>query len=214
MNPQKQLLDFKEKTKEIEILLSYAKRNTNPKNIEKYATFIKAALILLCAKFESFIETFIEDFITEYLSKTPLSNIQHDFKHYLVNLQLDRIQKSKPKKQKRNELLEKLVLFYTDNNFDLNTFKLDYGFNYGKHGEEELKKVLIRFGLSDFIKQIENDLRFDFFNKFNSLTNIRNNILHQDETPSLTHQQVDNYYKLLIKFSDELNMNAFQKLNP
>ncbi len=38
----------------------------------------------------------------------------------------------------------------------------------------------------------------------NALTNQRNNILHDDVTPSVTHEQINAYKKHLVQFSNAL----------
>lgn len=40
--------------------------------------------------------------------------------------------------------------------------------------------------------------------KINSLIEIRNNVIHQDSTPSMTHQTIDGYKMNLLEFAEAL----------
>ena len=47
----------------------------------------------------------------------------------------------------------------------------------------------------------------------NALTNHRNNILHADITPSVTHQQISTYKKKLMRFSRKIGKVLEVKLD-
>jgi hypothetical protein len=54
--------------------------------------------------------------------------------------------------------------------------------------------------LADAPDQEAIDVRADI----NSVTNIRNNILHSDATPNLTHGQVEKFAEHFVMFADKL----------
>lgn len=75
--------------------------------------------------------------------------------------------------------------------------------NYGWVNMEqgEIERLLKTFGFKEFVTV---DLIKTFFVRFNSLNAIRNNIVHEDATPSLTHQDVKDYLDAVIDFIKEL----------
>ena len=79
----------------------------------------------------------------------------------------------------------------------MRNFKVNAKFNYGKHGQKEIEKLLTTFGFSKFTKE---ESTISFMKKFNSLNAIRNNIIHEDATPSLTNKDVENHFKNISNF--------------
>jgi hypothetical protein len=221
------ILSFRSKIKEVIILVLFAEKIDNDHNIivdindisekltenniiysklEISATFKKAALVLLLSKFESFVEEFVEVYAELQVKKCNIRTLERDLYNQLVDGVLLKLEDFKGKEHKRSEQ-EKYLLQLAQLTSDENCYLFEYKdyfnskFNYGKHGEKELEKLLSRFGLKEFVKNLDSS----FFKTFGSLTNIRNNILHEDVTPSLTTQDIRKYIDLFNKFSDDIN---------
>ena len=201
-------LEFEEATKEIELLIAYSRRNK--KDFLKYATFNKAAIVLLCTKFEAFLEEFLEEYAYLHIEKSSNKNLDSDiFEHLVDNLILS-LENNKLDKTKRREAITELVMLCGDVEVSpISCNKIDTKFRDGKHGQREVEKLLKTFGFASFIE--ENEVKF-FFKKFNSLNMIRNNIIHEHATPTLTHQDVEAYLSIVSNFITKLNNLASAKI--
>ncbi|MBA5792631.1 hypothetical protein H1R17_01175 [Flavobacterium sp. xlx-214] len=199
--------DFNEALKEIQVLLDNAIMVES--DMLKYGTFNKASIVLLCGKFESFIESFLEEYCYEIISNYTNAKLEENIKHHLTDVLISELEKKKNNKTKRVEVISKFNKLYGDNEILCNDYPIDCKFSYGKHGEGEVKKLLKRFGFETFAESEENKV---FFEKFNSLNYLRNNILHEDSTPSLTHNDVELHINLILEFISNLCASASTKL--
>lgn len=202
------LSDFNSAIVEVDILIRYASRNS--RNIDKYATFNKSALILLCSKFEAFIEEFLEEYSYECCQICNNKTVDSILFNHLLEVQINQLEKVRNNLTKRLPILRNISLLVETNTNSLSGFKVDSKFSFGKHGQKELTKLLTKFGFKAFNDQ---KISEDFYRKFNSLFNIRNNIIHEDATPSLTHQDVKDYKNLLQSFCNDLVLDGETKIN-
>ena len=197
--------DFQETMDEVQILINYAKRNT--KNIARYSTFNKSAIVLLCSKFESFLENFLEEFAFRHANISDGIRMDTQILEHYTNVIIDELTKI-TLKEKRKPLIEKMVTLHNNEPCDLTEYQINAKFNYGKHGQKEIQRLILSFGFEEFIQQV-NPI---FFNQFNSMNHIRNNIIHGDATPGLTHQDVLSYKNLLVGFAIDLDEAGSEKL--
>jgi hypothetical protein len=203
--------------KEVEVLLDAA--DLHEENETEYAAFNKSALLLLTGKFENFAESIAEDYIAciNYLQPccdliSDALRLQHTFK-LMANFET----------YKQKHMHEKAVNAFTElgslwmsnsNSVDL---KIDCKFSYGKHGETELKKLFSAIGIDNVFEVIsvmkeqetllggeDSRFRIDFKGIFNSVTGLRNNILHQNASPNLTTPMIRNYKEDFKLFAQEL----------
>ncbi|WP_353096368.1 HEPN domain-containing protein [Empedobacter brevis] len=199
--------DFKEAIKEIQVLVENANNFQN--DILKYGTFNKASIVLLCGKFESFIESFLEEYCYEITSNYTNDKLEENIKHHLTDVLITELEKKKNNKNKRIEIITKFNMLYGSEEILCHDYTIDCKFSYGKHGEGEVKKLLKKFGFEDFVELEENK---EFYKNFNSLNHLRNNILHEDSTPTLTHNDVEIHIELILNFITTLCKNASIKL--
>ncbi|CAH0334561.1 hypothetical protein FVB9288_00149 [Flavobacterium sp. CECT 9288] len=192
--------DFKEAIKEIHILIENA--NLSISDNLKYRTFNKSSIVLLCGKFESFIECFLEEFGYYILNNFSNKQLEAYIKEHLIDILIKDLDNKKNNPTKRGEILMKFVKILGNDEVLCNEFEINSKFSYGKHGQSEVTKLLKKFGFNEFAASEENKI---FYQKFNSLNNIRNNILHQDSTPTLTHQDVENYLVILETFIENIH---------
>lgn len=195
--------DFRIRLKEVDILIGYAK--ANPHHIEKYKLFLKTAIVLLCSHFEVFIEAFIEEHVD--LIKANYNNIT--LPQYMKDNFIDDTFNSyknvlKPsKKQKPIKALFQLHSNAPLSLSSLNDLILDTKFGFGKHGQSETDRILIKFGFSSFVDTADYK---ETFNKINSAIAIRNNIIHEGSAPTLSCEDLVNYKTYFQKFAEALEL--------
>lgn len=187
--------DFNDALKEINILLENA--NESISNNLRYATYNKSAIVLLCGKFEAFIESFLEEFSFYLLNSFTNKQLNDHIRNHLLENVISELDRKKNSVEKRNKVLLKFVKILGESEILCNEFEVNAKFNYGKHGQKELVNLLTKFGFKNFADE---EINKNFYEKFNSLNSIRNNILHQDSTPSLTHGDVINYRDEMLSF--------------
>ncbi len=197
--------DFENTMVEVQILIDYAKKNT--KNILRYSTFNKSAIVLLCSKFESFLENFFEEYAFHHADISDGIRIDNQMLEHYTNVIIDELTKI-TLKEKRKPLIEKIVMLHNNVACDLTEYQINAKFNYGKHGEKQVKKLMLSFGFEEFIQQAN----VVFYTQFNYMNHIRNNIIHGDATPGLTHQDVLSYKDLLVDFAIDLDKAGNKKL--
>ena len=197
--------DFTDSLDEIDLLIMYAKRNE--KCIPKYRLFNKSAVILLLTKFENFIETFLEEHSYYVLEKHTSFTLPDKMKvQYIVNA----IEKATgfPDNAKKAKVIEKLKCLSSEKDTKLDVLK-DYRprttFNYGKHGSKEIAKMFQIHALDDFIANSEVVM---ILQGLDSLIAIRNNIIHQDATPSLTHNDIEQHKNKILRFVELLQQEV------
>lgn len=201
--------NFVDTLQEIDLLVTYAQRNS--KDFVRYRLFNKVAIVLLMSKFENFLEVFIE----EHSDKQLQGHSPATFPDNLKVLYLDEAAKeilNKHGKDKKEKVVKYIQQLYGDstekNIYSLKSIKPSCCFNYGKHGSDEIKKLFTNHGLGKFIKS--DGLR-PIIDKLNSCIAIRNNIIHQDVTPSLTHQDVvshaNNIRDFVAHLKEDINKN-------
>lgn len=198
--------DFYEAIKEIRLLISYSKKNQG--NTLKYRAFNKAATVLLCAKFESFIENFLEEYAYELLRKTTNKTLCEDLFEHIIDDLIGHLEANKNNKSKRRRHIDKLIdLCSGVESASLESYQghVSSKLRIGKHGQQEIERLLTKFGFGAVLAE---QTTLDFFKHFNSLNNIRNNIVHEDATPSLTHTDVQNYLSVIDGFVREIQNKA------
>ncbi len=203
------LKSFNETLEEVKILISISEKNQSENS--KYTTYNKSAILLLTAKFENYLESVAREYIdlTNKLcikanSLPKKIKIQHTL-HKLKNLEM--LKQSDAKAQR---VFNELGLLW-NSNIPYETITLDTAFNYGKHGSREIIRFFKKIGFDDIFSKIKvyKKVRsliiipkeeIDFKAIFNSAINIRNNIIHGDATPQLTHIDIINYHEHFRQF--------------
>jgi hypothetical protein len=203
--------DFYNAIKEVQLLLKYAARNQ--RNVPKYRTFNKAATVLLCAKFESFIENFLDEYAFELIRKTTNKTLCEELLEHIIDDIIEHLETAKSDKTKRRKYIDKIAYICSANeNTDLETYRehINSKLKIGKHGQNEIQRLLKKFGFNSIL---ESSSMYAFFQQFNSLNSIRNNIVHEDATPSLTHTDVQNYLSIIDVFVKEIQTKATEMLS-
>lgn len=199
---------------EFDTLINYAKRNLS--QISRYQLFIKVSIVLLSTKLEVFIEEFMEEHSTKMLREHTNISLPQDIKNEYLNRAVELITKEK-KQNKKDLLFQSLYILLRNTECEISivdNIKPQTSFSYGKHGQNEIESLFTKHGLGDFIKstQSQNCLKI-----INSLISIRNNVIHQDASPGITHQTIIDHKKNILKFIDmleqELDLNKQKYYN-
>lgn len=213
--------DFAACLEEVEFLLgTAAKCEGKPK---EYSALVKASLVLLAAKFESFVEEVVEEHATKISCMRPLTlHLPKAIKvHSTLALLPDNFKESlRSGNQDAIDNLKKAASLWNDA-ATVENLVVDKAFNYGRHGAAEIEKIFLRVGLEyvfdscvveesvpSFAGEEGADstpIRIDVKANVNALTHLRNNILHNDSSPSLTHQQVETYKCRLVAFGEQVD---------
>jgi hypothetical protein len=114
------------------------------------------------------------------------------------------------------------TIWVSNDNFG--NLDIDCKFAYGKHGENEFRKLFNQLGINDVFQEInvfvpdetlgtDTKTQIDFRGIFNSVIGMRNNILHQDATPSLTHSDIRKYKTIFQIFAEQLTITLDSQLS-
>lgn len=186
---------------EVDMLLDYASNNTG--NIKQYQMFIKASVVLLSTKFEVFLEEFIDEHSRMVLAGHTNATISTELKNKYIDTAVDMVRETN-NRTKKNQYLSMVSKLLTNSGESISTFssiRPSTKFSFGKHGQKEIEALFERHGLKTFItsEPIRNSLQI-----MNSLFSIRNNVIHEDASPTLTHQTINDHKDNIMHFVDLL----------
>lgn len=205
--------EFEVSLKEFDLLMDMSVKADEDGKDEQYAVFLKCALLLLTSKFECFLEELVEE-VSNWIksenipcSALPIEMATHYTHRRSCNLESHYNQARFEEIRVSSTALAK---FWLDH--DSGDFEIDCKFSYGKHGEKEVAKLLRRIGVPEPFDVITveidhadgNTQQVDMAGIVNSLTAIRNNVLHQNASPQLTHFFLLEKHACLLKFSSGL----------
>lgn len=208
--------EFHETLIEVEVLIDSAERDQQDQ--KRYSTYLKSALLLLSGKFENFVELAADTYVY-LLNKNNIvaSKIPERIRLKHTYVVLDNIQKKKNIPASERDIIRMLneigaIWIQADQPFS--NLQLECKFSYGKHGSEELIKLFSVIGIENIFDQVDVMLpdatdpniltKIDFKGTFNSITGMRNNILHQNASPNLTYVDVKNNLLIIKSFSTGL----------
>lgn len=210
---------------EVECLLRTAEAAADER---LFSCLNKAALLLLSGKFEAFAEALAEEFVfsVNKLAPPPLMiPARLRVSHTLLSLRnLDQL-RALERQAEVERLFTSLVDLWKDPG-PAPELRVECRFSYGKHGEEEVRKLFQTISEMDVFedivieREVESMLpdaaataRVDVRGALNSVTHMRNNILHQDATPSLTVDRVREFMDVLSRFADGLDARLARELD-
>lgn len=205
---------LRESIGEIDTILSYASHNTA--NIGKYQMFNKIAIVLLSTKFEVFIEEFIDEHSMKMIKGHTNTTFPASLKSAYVDTAVEKTGNVKSRADK-NSYLQSLIKLMGNDGTGISciaNIRPSVKFNYGKHGQKEIEAMFDRHGMGIFIKsaQVQTCMAM-----LNSMIAIRNNVIHQDVSPGLTHQTIkdhkDNVMAFVNQVEADINANKFVYYN-
>lgn len=186
---------------EVDMLLDYASNNTE--DIKRYQMFIKASVVLLSTKFEVFLEEFIDEHSRLVLAGHTNATISTELKNKYIDTAVDMVRETnnRTKKNQYLSMVSKLLINSGESISTFSSIRPSTKFSFGKHGQKEIEALFERHGLKAFItsEPIHNLLQI-----MNSLFSIKNNVIHEDASPTLTHQTIQNHKDNIMRFVDLL----------
>lgn len=206
-------LAFDAALNEIDLLISRAEIAQHKS--DEYAVYTKAALVLLASKLEAFAENIVEDYADsvgelDLKAKHIPREVRATATSFLLGSCLNGGTGFNGSAKAVNALIDAAKLW--DDEAPLVDLPIDTRFNYGKHGSKELRNLFERIGITDICGTClvssgidslvqQGGERENISADIDSLTNIRNNIIHSDASPAnLTHQQIRKYRERLWEF--------------
>ncbi|MBC8217767.1 MAG: hypothetical protein H8E73_04825 [Planctomycetes bacterium] len=207
--------DFRQNLLEVDILLQEA--GTSGDNKSKLAVMNKSAVLLLMGKFEAFLESVVADYVYKVEGIGATASQLPDYlllQHSIETVKFLEEKVNKGSLKEAKLLLKDLGCLWTEV-ASCDSLKIDCAFDYGKHGEGAIGKLFKRIGFDELFNRVQiHDDSGDYLGQepaivdvagaVNSLTHIRNNILHEDKSPSLTTTWVRQHCKLLARFADAI----------
>ncbi len=210
------LTEFERSLDEVDqILLLAEKLDENPINTSVVAALNKSALLLLAGKFESFAENLAEQYIFELnaLALRPafLPPIIR-LKHTLAAMPPQSIFENPVREQDVIDYFNKISPLWNDATDTNLPIVIECRLSYGKHGSKELTKLFHRIGIDGIPEKVllhravetesgETTERVNFSATLTSVIEMRNNILHEDASPSLTSSSMKDYAAIFRDFS-------------
>lgn len=189
--------------------------------------FISSAIVLLGAKFESCIESLIEEYVNKINSKSNKGSIPDELKYSSI---YNKFCKYKERINKNH-----FDCFSTESNFlddfssfvitimdNSNALEINNKFDYGKHGYKELvklfKNIAINIEEDKFNKFPKAGLfqgiiqEISFKDEFNKFTNNRNIVIHQNECPNITDDDVLGIVDIFKQFIEKIGIEINDRL--
>jgi hypothetical protein len=220
------LNEFQDVLEEVDALIELSRIYEN-NDERKFSACKKSAILLLSSKFETFVETLVENYISQInslsipLQRLPESILYQHTLHYIGNIESN--SKHPHKENEVKQVFRKIARIWGTHD-EVVSLNIEAKFNYGRHGEKELNKLFKKIGFDNIFSEVtileeqesllEDDLQeVDIKNIFNSVNNLRNNILHQDASPSIGLDSVEKYRKNLEDFAKELSIFLENKIN-
>lgn len=205
--------EFEESLKEFDLLLELAAKADVDDESEQYAVFLKCALLLLTTKFECFLEELVEE-VGNWIrnENIPCSVLPIEMATHYTHRRSCNVE-SHYNRAKFDDIRVSstaLARFWLDQ--DSGDFEIDCKFSYGRHGDKEVAKLLRRIGVPEPFDVIAVEIeqpdgttqQVDMAGIVNSLTAIRNNVLHENASPLLTDVFLLEKHTCLLKFSTGL----------
>lgn len=207
--------NFLESLSEVQRILRRARRSHG--SAVEYNICIKSALLFLVAKFEAFLEDVVSEYV-QVVENTGLrpSDLPDVLKLHCADNLIDEKFISDLRTHRLSALrtIERVSKLCVGEE-SVTSLDLDKTFDYGRHGHKAIVRLFLRIGITNVFEEcpiFENiqtitgrvRVAVNVQGDINALTNYRNTILHDDITPSVTHQQVSDYQKHLVQFSNRL----------
>ena len=212
--------DFATTLVEVDLLLSESDECAPGKeraNEALAAALNKAALLLLMGKFEAFLESTAEEFL--FAVNQVGAHARHIPERLLLEHSVQAVSVAKDKLASGDVPGLRAVFVALGRRWSelepCSDLVVSCKFSYGKHGEAEMVKLFKRLGIDDVFTVVtvttlgetydgQAPTTIDIKGMVNSLTGIRNNILHQDESPTLTSDSLRQQSAALKMFAVEL----------
>ena len=201
--------DFDSSLREADALLALAASMHG--DAVAFSALLKSSILLLTSKLEAFLEEaaeecrfFIESAACSSNMLPPAMKVAM-LQSFLDDSFLAKLKHGNPQILDRLDAFREL--FYGDG---VQRLIVETKFSYGKHGDSEVRKLFQRFGIKDIFESAYEDGIDAIKADLNSLTAIRNNIIHNDASPSFSVEQVVGFVVKMRDFSSRLDTCLYE----
>lgn len=189
--------------------------------------FISSAVVLLGAKFESCIENIIEEYVNKINDESSKYIVPDELKFSSIYNKLF-LYKEKINKnhydcfQLDQTFLEDISKFVSGIINNSNRLKINNKFSYGKHGYKEMvklfKNIAVDIQIENFniyhkesiFSGVVQDISFE--SEFNKFTNNRNIVIHENECPNITGDDIKNTVNIFKEFIKRIDSELCDRL--
>lgn len=207
--------DFYEALEEVDVFISLAKDNNQ--DDKKRSLFLKSGILFLGTKIECFLEDIVEEYIykLEQLEltseKLPEAIVLSAIHFHFSESMMSKIKQKKP--ACREELIK--IYHLLENRDPINKINIDTKFSYGKHGSGVVAALFERIGVEDIFDRCKvivseesmlsdekQDIDINIKSEVDSLTGIRNGIIHENKSPSISEERLEKYvdnFKIFVR---------------
>lgn len=215
--------EFDEALGEIDRLLEDAKASSPGK-----ATHLKAAIVLLGAKLEAYVENIVDEYAKALASRAPkASMLARELKVNSTAHLLSKIRPESKFQPKPNIVacLRAAAELWADDS-TISTVPVNNKFNYGKHGSAELASLFERVGITEVYSRckvradegetiLDGSELVEVGSDIDSLTHIRNNIIHTDADPTsnFTLEDLHRHKQRIWEFSYQVDLMLQRELD-
>lgn len=200
--------DFLDSLKEVDCLLELARKSEESHPV--HSALLKSSILLLASKLESFIEAVVEE-CRYYIERCHLDArvLPPALVAAVLKTTVDDALTIKIRSGNLSSLEGLKCLLPFLSGAMVPALPIEVGFSYGKHGEVEFRKIFKRLGIDnvfDAAEEVSGEVDFSVAVRadINSLTAIRNNIIHNDASPSFTVEQVDGFVNKMKALSSSI----------
>lgn len=176
-----------------------------------FSALLKSSILLLTSKLEAFLEGAAEEcrFFIENAACSagilPSAMRVAMLQSFFDDSFLMKLKHGNPQILDRLDALKEL--FYGG---EVQKLVVETKFSYGKHGDSEVRKLFQRFGIKDIFESAYEEDIDAIKADLNSLTAIRNNIIHNDASPSFSVEQVLGFVAKMRDFSSRLDACLYE----
>lgn len=189
--------------------------------------FISSAVVLLGAKFESCIESLIEEYVNKINSKSNKGSIPDELKYSSIYNKFCKYKEHINKNHfdcfsTKSDFLDDFSSFVITIMDNSNALEINNKFDYGKHGYKELVKLFKNIAINieeDKFNKFPKDGLFQgiiqeisFKDEFNKFTNNRNIVIHQNECPNITDDDVLGIVDIFKQFIEKIGIEINDRL--
>lgn len=204
--------DFTHSIKEVTCLLEIARSGEGAH--PAHSALLKSSVLLLMTKVESFLESILEE-CRYFLEQCDLKTSVLPTEMIVAILQSifddSLIAKVRSGNIQALEKLKHLAPILSGSRCE--NLPIEIKFSYGRHGENEVRKMFRRMGVADVFHSVgilqDQQASAENFSSviiadINSLTAIRNNIIHSDASPAFTVEQIEGFVERFSRFSSSV----------
>jgi hypothetical protein len=206
--------EFERALAEVDSLVAIS-RSFDPASPNRHI-LVKASLLLLAAKLECFFESVVEEYCEGLCTKESAIHLPHAVKvsaSRLLFLESRLAELESLEVEKANRLFAEIVAIWSDTR-PCPQISIDSKFAYGKHGETQVIRLFRRIGIENVFEAflIEDETESlaspegpkSIAPDFNSLSSLRNNIIHTDAAPAMTEEDIIRYKRRMYAFAEKL----------